>query len=151
MRRVFPLVLLAALMTGCGTTTPAAAPSPTIATPSPTPTPTTDPACDSDDLRAFLRDIDDYTTRGAFEVKPETKLATRDVYRWRFALSSIENAAELQLYKAAKSVGDAVADWTRQDPGSLAQRINALTIQITAKTLAIECRVSDEYAFSRIE
>jgi len=151
MRRVLPFVLLAALLAGCG----AAAPPPTPTAPSPTPTPTpspaTDPACDSDDLRAFLRDIDDYTTRGAFEVKPKTKLVASDVYRWRFALTGIEGAAELQLYKAAKSAGDTVAEWISQDPGSLAQQINAMTIQITARTLAIECRVSDEYGFSRIE
>lgn len=153
MWRVFPLVLLVAFVAACGGITATTAPSPTVAAPSPTPTPspTTDPACDSDNLRAVLRDIDDYTTRGAFEVKPKTPLEARDVYRWRFGLNSVENAAELQLYKAAKSAGDAVADWTRQDPGSLAQRINALTIQLAAKTLAIECRVHDEYAFSRIE
>lgn len=150
MRRILPFALLAALAAGCSSTNVAAPPSAATSSP-PSPTPTADPVCSSSELRAFLSEIDRYTARGAFEVEPRVKLARGDVSKWSLALGSIEHDAELKAYKATKDASDAVQEWLGQDPGSLAQKIDGMSIQTTAKTLALECGVSDDYAFSRIE
>ncbi|WP_147944528.1 hypothetical protein [Microbispora sp. CSR-4] len=158
MRRALVLAALTAALTACSTTpttaaAPADSPAPAIATSTTvaSPTPTVDPACASEDLDTYFREIDAYTRRGAFDVEPKARLSWGRVAGWRLALGKVESDAELDLYKAAKSADEAVDDWLGADPGSLAQTITAMSIQMTAKSLAITCRVHNNYEFSKID
>ncbi|MFE3452349.1 hypothetical protein ACFXJ8_25845 [Nonomuraea sp. NPDC059194] len=153
-RRHAVVSLASALMlsTACSSTqTPVAAePATPKAVASATPKPSTDPACAMKELRLFLTEIDDYADRGAFEVGSKTRIKEGDVFGWGLALSAIEREADLKLYKVVKDANDSVKDWLSQQPGSFAQRVNAMTIHITASTLALTCRVHQQYAFTRV-
>lgn len=143
-----------ALVAACGTGT-AAAPAPTT-TPTPaaataSPTPTRDPACALDEMRAFLASVDRYHARGAFKVNPDARLKTEDVERWFFQIGAIERAADLKVYKTVNGLRDTVNGWLLAEPGSFSQRIRGTTIGIAAHTLALECGVHNDYAFSRLD
>lgn len=149
-RLILP-VMTALLVAGCGgTEKPTAVAAPQSPTPSSTPSPTGDPACSLPELDKFLREIDAYTKRGAFEVEPKSRINPDKVFGWRLALGRVEGEAELKVYKAAVSAREAVQDWGSQDPGSLAQKISAMSIQLSAKTLAMTCHVHDRYRFSKL-
>ncbi|MEU4224234.1 hypothetical protein AB0F17_08070 [Nonomuraea sp. NPDC026600] len=150
--RTAALAASAALTAGCTSTQPATvtatvAASPTI---SASPSPTGDPACESKDLDKFLREIDAYSKRGAFDTKPKIRLNPDKVFGWQIALGAVKADADLKLYKIAASAKEAVDDWPSLTPGSLAQRATTLTIQLSAKTLAMTCRIHDRYEFSKL-
>ncbi|MEV6865427.1 hypothetical protein AB0M44_31025 [Streptosporangium subroseum] len=151
MRRVAPLALLIALTAGCSEPTTATALAPITATSSPasTPSPTADPACATEQLQAFLADIELYTNRGAFEDKPKVQLRLTDVYKWKFQLGMAEGLADFQVYKTILSAKEAVESWLGEEADSSVRPIIRLTIHITAQTLATQCGVAEDYAFSR--
>lgn len=151
MRTLIAIAALA-LTTACGTST-AAAPAPST-TPTPaaataSPTPTRDPACELDEMRAFLESVDRYHAQGALKIRPKTPLKTEDVQRWSFQVAAIERAADLQLYKTAAGLRETISGWLLAEPGSFVQRAGGVTIGISAGSLALECGVGDDYAFSR--
>lgn len=109
---------------------------------------THDPACDMPEVANALYWVEQSYKQGAMNLKGPARLDRTEAAVWLLALGRVEDAAELQVYKATVKTRDSLNGYLGSPEGSQAARGWAYSVRVSMAHLAQSCGIELAYTFA---